>query len=75
MKLVPMPMLKTLLLNRVMSSIGDEERSSHLTNATRKTTKPIKLRMIGGEVHPMRVPLDTASRKVSRTAVDSAAPP
>ena len=75
MKLVPMPMLKTLLRNNDMSSIGDGERISHQTNATRNTTNPSAPRIIGGDSQPMREPLETVSRKESRTAVESAAPP
>ena len=73
-KFVEMPMLKTLLLNRPMSSIGDGERISHQTKADRKQTNPSAAARIGGEVHPMREPLDTPNRKVRSTAVERAAP-
>ena len=74
MKLVDIPMLKTLLLNRPMSSIGDGARSSHQIKTVRNTTNPSAATMIGGEPHPMREPFETVSRKVSSTAVDRAAP-
>ena len=74
MKFVPMPILKTLLLKSVISSIGDGERISHQTNAVRNATKPIAPSIIGGDNQPMREPLDTVIRKESSTAVDRAAP-
>ena len=64
MKLVPMPMLNTLLLKSDISSIGDGERISHQTNDIRETRRNRALRCkIGGEVQPMREPLETVMQE------------
>ena len=74
MKFVEMPMANTLLLNRPRSNIGDGARLSHQMNAAKSTTNASPATTMGGELHPRLAPFDTASRKVTSTAVDNAAP-
>ncbi len=73
-KFVEMPMAKTLFLNRARSSMGEEARFSHHIKAARQRTNVAAARMMGGELHPMFEPFETARRNVKSMAVERAAP-